>query len=448
MFFRLCRIAAASVLALLAALVVAAVPSSALSAEGEAEQTTVMGTIRDANREPIDGVTLTVTDAEGAQVGEAQTDSDGMWEVPVPSAGVYTIELDESTLPDSVTLEDPSKNPTEVRVLTGQERAAVFALAGSTGGGDGEDGQEGAQPSPEPDQRTFIDDFLLRFGNGIKVGLILAMAAVGLSLIFGTTGLINFAHGEFVALGAMVAWFLNARSLELNLIFAAIVTIVFAAAFGGALEKGLFRPLRGRKVGLFQVFIITIGLSLAIRHLILLFFGGSPRTYVDFVGQSAMDVGPFSFTPRDITIMALAVAILVGIAVVLQRTRTGKAIRAVRDNPALAAATGIDVDRVTLIVWSASAALAATGGIFWGSAFSLEWQMGFKLLLLMFAAVILGGIGTAYGAMAGGLVIGLISELSTLWSPPELKYMWALVALIVVLLVRPQGILGRAERIG
>jgi branched-chain amino acid transport system permease protein len=101
-----------------------------------------------------------------------------------------------------------------------------------------------------------------------------------------------------------------------------------------------------------------------------------------------------------------------------------------------------------LIVWSAGAALAATGGVFWGSAFSVDWEMGFRLLLLMFAAVILGGIGTAYGAMAGGITIGLITEISTLWFPPELKYMWGLLALILILLVRPQGMLGRAERVG
>ncbi len=118
------------------------------------------------------------------------------------------------------------------------------------------------------------------------------------------------------------------------------------------------------------------------------------------------------------------------------------------DNRDLAESSGIDVDRVVLIVWIVGAALAATGGILFGSAVAVDWFMGFRLLLLMFAAVILGGLGTAYGAMAGGIVIGLVTELSVLWFPAELKFMWALVMLIAVLLVRPQGILGRAERVG
>jgi neutral amino acid transport system permease protein len=218
--------------------------------------------------------------------------------------------------------------------------------------------------------------------------------------------------------------------------------------FGGALERGLFRPLRRRRLGIFQLLIITIGLGLAIRHILLLAFGGSPRTYRDFVGQQAISIGPISLTPRDMAIMGLSLLILASVATMLQRTRMGKAIRAVSDNPALASASGIDVDRVILTVWIMGAGLAATGGIFFGSAVSVDWFMGFRLLLLMFAAVILGGIGTYYGAMVGGLVIGLVTELSVLWFPSELKYMWALLALIVVLLVRPQGILGRRERVG
>lgn len=443
-FFRPAGAALAALIALLA-LVGLAAPSSAQPADGGAGEQSIMGLIRDADRAPIEGVTMTVTDNAGAPVGEAETDADGRWEVSVPSAGVYNVEVDEASLPDGVELEDPSRNPQEVRVLSGQQRAAAFSLTGS-GGGAPPAGEEGEDATPA--ERTFTDKLFRALGNGVKVGLILAMAAVGLSLIFGTTGLINFAHGELVALGAMVAWYFNARGPTVHLVWAGLLAVILSALFGGALEKGLFRPLRTRRVGLFQVFVITIGLSLAIRHILLLLFGGSPRPYLDFTGQSALDLGPFSLTPRDLTIMALAAAILIVIAVMLETTRTGKAIRAVRDNPALASASGIDVDRVTLIVWSAGAGLAAIGGIFWGSAFQVDWLMGFRLLLLMFAAVILGGIGTAYGAMVGGLAIGVISEVSTLWSTPELKYMWGLVVLILVLLVRPQGILGRAERIG
>jgi len=155
-----------------------------------------------------------------------------------------------------------------------------------------------------------------------------------------------------------------------------------------------------------------------------------------------------SITPRDLAIMAMSALILIVVATVLQRTRMGKATRAVSDNVDLSEASGIDVQRVILVVWIAGAALAAIGGIFLGAIESVDWQMGTRMLLLMFAAVILGGLGTAYGAMVGGIIVGLVTEISTIWVPSALKLVFALGALVLALLVRPQGILGRAERIG
>jgi neutral amino acid transport system permease protein len=155
-----------------------------------------------------------------------------------------------------------------------------------------------------------------------------------------------------------------------------------------------------------------------------------------------------SITPRDLTIMAGSAVILVAVATMLQRTRMGKAMRAVSDDVDLSEASGVNVQRVILTVWVMGAALAAIGGIFLGSIESVDWQMGTRLLLLMFAAVILGGLGTAYGAMVGGIVVGLVTEISTIWAPSALKLVFALAALVLALLVRPQGILGRAERVG
>jgi branched-chain amino acid transport system permease protein len=123
-------------------------------------------------------------------------------------------------------------------------------------------------------------------------------------------------------------------------------------------------------------------------------------------------------------------------------------MRAISDNRELAESTGINVARVVFVVWVMGGALAALGGVFQGLGNAVQYQMGFRLLLLMFAAVILGGLGTAYGAMVGGLIVGLVSEMSTLWLPSELKSAWALAILIVVLLFRPQGVLGKRERFG
>jgi branched-chain amino acid transport system permease protein len=133
---------------------------------------------------------------------------------------------------------------------------------------------------------------------------------------------------------------------------------------------------------------------------------------------------------------------------VLTRTRIGKAIRAVADNPDLARSSGIDVDRVILVVWGAGAALATLGGVFFGMSDLVDWAFGFKLLLLMFAGVTLGGLGTAFGAFVGSLLVGIIIQVSTLWISPELKNVSALALLILILVVRPQGIFGRRERIG
>jgi neutral amino acid transport system permease protein len=144
----------------------------------------------------------------------------------------------------------------------------------------------------------------------------------------------------------------------------------------------------------------------------------------------------------------LSLLVLAGVALMLQRTRTGKAIRAVSDNRDLAESSGIDVSRVILNVWLLAGGLAALGGVFFGLAQLVSWDMGFKLLLLMFAAVILGGLGTAYGVIAGSLVVGIVAQVSTIWFPVELQNAWALLVLILVLLVRPQGIFGQRERVG
>ena len=166
--------------------------------------------------------------------------------------------------------------------------------------------------------------------------------------------------------------------------------------------------------------------------------------------QSAIDIGPVSLTKRDLVSMAICVVVLLGVALFLQRSRQGKAIRAVSDNPELSSATGINTDRVILLVWVAGGALAGLGGVLFGLDEQVRWNMGFTLLLLMFAAITVGGLGNAYGALVGALLIGLAVELWT-WIFPgavELKNTGALITLIVVLLVRPQGILGRKERVG
>jgi neutral amino acid transport system permease protein len=217
----------------------------------------------------------------------------------------------------------------------------------------------------------------------------------------------------------------------------------------GVLDRGVFRPLTRRGVGLFQLLVVTIGLSLILRFALLIFFGGRSQPYTQYAVQQRIRLGPFATTPRDLVVIAISLVVLIAVATAIQKSRIGKAMRAVADNRDLAESSGINVERVVSVVWITGGALAGLGGILYGTMFRVSYDFGFQpMLLLMFAGVILGGLGTAYGAMVGSLVVGLVTELSVVWFPQELKTAWALGVLVIVLLVRPQGLLGRRERIG
>ena len=423
----------------------------AAMADGEALHGKLVG----PDRAPVQGVTITVTQG-GQEVGAATSGADGAWTVAVPKAGSFDITLDTASLPKTVMLRNKGGDalkgvvvrPSQVKnvlfplIAAGAQQSTTSATPGSS------------TPTPSTSSGSSApgagSELAQALVDGIKYGAIIAITAIGLSLVFGTTRLINFAHGEYVTLGAMVAFFFNAAASGpgLPLVIAALLAIVVGGLFGGASELWLWRPLRKRGTGLIQMFIISIGLSLLLRHVILVFFKSQPQPYGDYIIQDALHFGPVTITPRDLVIVVLSVIVILGVGLMLQRTRIGRAMRAVSDNRDLAEASGIDVERVILIVWMLAGALAAIGGIFFGLSQILAWDMGFKLLLLMFSGVILGGLGSAYGAIVGSFVIGIVATVSTLWLPVELQNAWALIVLILVLLVRPQGILGRRERIG
>jgi neutral amino acid transport system permease protein len=287
--------------------------------------------------------------------------------------------------------------------------------------------------------------------DGLVVGLIIALTSVGLSLIFGVTGLINFAHGELVTFGAVVAWFLNTGSwgFRVTLAIAALIAVIAGGLLGAGLEKGIFGPLRRRRVPNVSMIVATIGLSLVLRHVILIWYGPQVHKYSDYAIEIARNYGPVSITDVKLAIIIISLLVLALVGVLLMKTKLGTGMRAVADNRELAEASGIDVGKVMLATWVGGAALAALGGVFQGIGFAgVSWDLGFKLLLLMFAAVILGGLGTAFGAMVGGILIGVTTQISSLWLSTEFKLVIAFAVLIIVLLVRPQGILGKRERVG
>jgi branched-chain amino acid transport system permease protein len=296
---------------------------------------------------------------------------------------------------------------------------------------------------------SFAERFANLLVSGTRFGLVIALCSVGLTLIYATTGLVNFAHGELVTFGALVAfWASSSGGLGLPLVVAGLVAVVVAGAFGAAQDVVLWEPLRRRRAGNVSTIVISIGLSIMLRNVYLVLFEGNPRAYAQFATQAPIDIGFVSVQVKELVSIALCVTVLAATGALLRYTRLGTAVRAVSNEPQLARASGVDVRRVVFTVWVAGAMLAGAGGVLLGLTEGVQWNMGLRILLLMFAAVVVGGLGSPAGALIGGVLIGVVSELSSLWIPSDFKTVVALVALILVLLVRPQGIMGLRERVG
>ncbi|SEL28603.1 branched-chain amino acid ABC transporter permease [Nonomuraea pusilla] len=404
---------------------------------GPAECQGLKGTLK-LQGQPVNGVKIAVTTEGGQPVKEVATNAQGAWDVQVDKPGKYKVTLDVSSLPQNAEV----RGGTNVRTLTvyeGNCSAVLFALQPK--------GAPGQQQNASAEESPFWTQFAQLTFEGINLGLIIALAALGLSLVYGTTGLTNFAHGELVTLGAILAYAFNV-GMGLHLIPAAVIAVIVAAALGYAQDRFFWGQLRRRGTGTIAMMIISIGVALFLRYVFLLFFGGQNEAFAQYTAQPGVQIGPISAAPKNFVAMAVELVVLIVVGVALLRTRTGKAARAVADNPALAASSGINVDRVIRIIWTLGGGVAALAGVMLGLSQNLKYTMGQDILLLIFAGVTLGGLGTAFGALVGSIVVGLFIQVSTLWVPPELKSVGALAVLIIVLLVRPQGILGRRERIG
>ena len=384
------------------------------------------------SRAPVAGVAVTVTKADGSKIGDGVTDENGLCTIVVPSRDDYLISIDSSSLPEGLTLIDAEKSTVSISkdlFTTNTKRVTFFTGEGASSGA------------------SETERILQRLSDGIRLGIIIAMCSVGLSLVFGTTGLTNFAHGEMVTFGGLMAFFFNVI-LEIPILISGPVVIVLGGFFGLLFNWGIFARLTKRGIGLISQLVVTVGLSIMLRNIYLFQFGGRTKQLSSYSKQVNIEIGPIGITPRDLTTAILGIIILVSVALFLQRSRLGKAIRAVSDNVQLASATGIDTRKVIKLVWFAGGALAATGGIFRGLDEQVSFSMGSDLLFLMFAGITLGGLGSAFGALIGGFFIGIFVEMSSLFVPSELKVAPALFILIVVLIVRPQGILGKSQRIG
>jgi len=286
-----------------------------------------------------------------------------------------------------------------------------------------------------------INAFGQRTVNGVVTGSYLALGAIGLTLVYGILRLTNFAHGDMLTLGAYIAFFFN---ITLDVPFAAAVAaaVLFTAAFGVATEFVMWRPMRRKKAGTLQLVLMSIGLAFVIRNVIQMIAGAGQKRLdintTDTLSFLGLSIGRF-----QLIVVIVAFVVLTAVALMLRHSSIGRQMRALADNFDLAETTGIDTGRVVVWTWVLSAGLAGLAGVLVvGSIGSLNPNIGFTLLLPMFAAVVLGGIGNAFGALAGGLVIGITQEWSTLPIEPQWKTAVSFVVLVIVLIFRPQGIFG------
>lgn len=330
--------------------------------------------------------------------------------------------------------------------------------------------------------------------NGVVFSCIIVLGAIGLSLIYSIADFANFAHGDTMTVGAFGA-FVGASilgtgytvlvpladlrpkvpftadlyvdfgnvlprtvdlsvplpdvvlfELPLSVYAGLLVGMAVAAAVVVLTERYVYRPL---DAGTIELLITSIGLALAYRAVVQMLFGTQQRTYpVESQGRidAIYDALGVALTPRDFVVVALTAVLVVGLHVLLQYTTLGRKMRATADNPDLAKVSGIRTREVILAMWVIGGALAAAGGVFLGIDTLVRPRMGFDILLIVFAAVILGGIGSVYGAMLGGFVIGMTMELTPVvpFVPVEYSTAIAFVIMVAILLVRPRGIMGEA----
>jgi len=386
---------------------------------------------RDDGAKPVAGVELKVTSESGEEIGTATSDEEGKYSIDLPGPGGYTAELQTDSLPKGVNLTDSSKTKLTFTVNRGQSKALIFPFGKDT---------RVTYSTLDKVPGTLLD--------GLQLGLIIAMTAIGLSLIYGTTQFTNFAHGEMVTFGAIITWFLN-QSAGLHLVLAGIIAVALSALLGLFLDAGLWGPLRRSKTGPFSLMVVSFGLSIAAIAAFQFFYGTRTQPYNKYSRQDALFmIGNKNVPPRTVWIMIISILVLGGVGLFLQRARFGKAMRAVADNGPLASASGINTERVVRLVWVMGSALAGLGGLFYSLDQGVNFQQGQSILLLMFAGITLGGLGTSFGAAAGCIILGVAIQFSTLWIPTSLKNVGALVILIIVLMFKPQGVFGKRERVG
>jgi len=294
---------------------------------------------------------------------------------------------------------------------------------------------------------------------GIVLGSIISLGSIGLTLVYGIIRFANFSHGDFLTAGAYVALFLvtgimawigipdtNFGSLSFGwrMVIAFPISMAVVAGVAILLDQILYRRLRAKKSGAVILAMSSLGAAFIIRMIILILWGADSLFYKPGLMRPAIEL-PLGakIRPDQILILCVVLFLVAALHIFLKSTKMGKAMRATADNKELALVTGIDTERIIIWTWGIGGALAAAAGILYGIDVQLHPYMGWNFLIPLFAATILGSIGNMYGALIGGLIIGVAQQVSTAFLMPTYKLPVAFIIMILILFIRPQGIFGK-----
>ena len=281
--------------------------------------------------------------------------------------------------------------------------------------------------------------------NGIIAGSTYALVAIGLTMIFGILGFINFSHGELVMLGAYFTFAF--MTFGLDLLLSALLSITLVAIVGVVIDIAVYKPLRKKQVDSLSLLIASIGVSIILQSLAQLYWGHDIKVF-DLPAVMPIEIFGANITPIQIIMIIVSAASMVLLFAFLNMTRIGTAIRATSDNRDMAQIVGIDNDRVIIVLWVIGAAFAAIGGILIGINTNLQIGMGLMILLKALTAIIMGGVGNIRGALIGGMVIGLAENLALIEITPQYRDVVAFTLMILLLLFKPEGIFVVKDRIG
>lgn len=285
-----------------------------------------------------------------------------------------------------------------------------------------------------------MSNFLEILGFGIVTGVLVALASLGFTMQFGLSNTINVAYGGFLTLGAYIS--LGLIGVIGNIWVTMFVVAIILGVASVGYNRLMLTPLKNRGTGVLAMVIVTVSVGICLEYLLLAVVGPNAQSLI--VGQSTVHLGPITLTSIQVTLAILGAAIMLAAHLLLTYTQVGRAIRATANNETLAKSCGIRTPRITDMVWMATGALSGVAGVALAmTARTFDFSIGSNFLIYAISAAVLGGIGSPYGAMAGGLIIGITTQITAAYWNPAYQSVGAFVFLVVVLLWRPTGLFRR-----